>query len=186
MENNDKLSACGFRFKNETDAVKALDEEKRILYIKSRLDYSEPESVLVIYDKMLKNKIFETPVGYCFLKETREYLINSKEIELERISDVIVVNNIYPEVVHEYKIPLKRKPKKGELDYYKYKCRNYALIIAVLICAIVAMFAITLKSDNPNIINYKIAIENKYASWEQDLNERERELKEKEAELKYQ
>ena len=45
------------------------------------------------------------------------------------------------------------------------------------------MFAITLKSDNPNILNYKNAIVNQYASWEQELSEREKQLRQKENEL---
>ena len=45
------------------------------------------------------------------------------------------------------------------------------------------MFLITIKSDNPNILNYKEAIINEYASWEEELNAREEAIKEKEKEL---
>ena len=184
MDSNvETMNACGFVFKNPKDASKALDEEKRIIYIKSRLDYSEPESVLVIYDKMLKNKIFETPVGYCFLRDTREYLLNSQDIDNSRIEDIPVAYAIYQDPVIEYRIPVKKKPKKGELEYVQAQYRNACIIIALLICAIIGMFTITLKSDNPNIINYKTAIENKYAAWEQELTERERQVRIKEQEL---
>lgn len=45
------------------------------------------------------------------------------------------------------------------------------------------MFWITLNSENPNILNYKTQIENKYAMWEQELTRREKEIRQKEAEL---
>ena len=45
------------------------------------------------------------------------------------------------------------------------------------------MFLITLKSDNPNILNYKQVLTNQYASWEQNLTERENRIREKEQEL---
>ena len=46
-----------------------------------------------------------------------------------------------------------------------------------------AMFVITLQSDNPNILNYRQAITNEYASWEQELTERENKVREKEQKL---
>lgn len=45
------------------------------------------------------------------------------------------------------------------------------------------MFVITLQSDNPNILNYRQAITNEYASWEQELTERENKVREKEQKL---
>ena len=45
------------------------------------------------------------------------------------------------------------------------------------------MFMITLRSDNPNVLNYERALTDKYASWEQELTERERAVREKELEL---
>ena len=48
---------------------------------------------------------------------------------------------------------------------------------------IIVMYIIVIKSDTPNMINYENAITNKYASWEQDLTERESKIRQKEAEL---
>ena len=46
------------------------------------------------------------------------------------------------------------------------------------------MFTITIRSDNPNILNYKRVITDKYAQWEQELTERENAVRERERELK--
>ena len=53
----------------------------------------------------------------------------------------------------------------------------------VMIVAIIAMFVITLNSDQPNILNYERNLQNKYASWEQELTQREQTVREKEREL---
>ena len=57
------------------------------------------------------------------------------------------------------------------------------LLNVLLVLAIAAMFMITLRSDNPNVLNYERALTDKYASWEQELTERERAVREKELEL---
>ena len=58
------------------------------------------------------------------------------------------------------------------------------ILNVLLVLAIIAMFTITLKSDNPNVLNYEKAITNKYAAWEQELTEREQRIREKEKELR--
>lgn len=53
----------------------------------------------------------------------------------------------------------------------------------LLVIMVAAMFMIAVNSDNPNILNYETTIINKYASWDQELTERENKIREKEAEL---
>ena len=48
---------------------------------------------------------------------------------------------------------------------------------------VIGMFFIAKTGDNPNVINYEVAIQDKYAAWEQDLTERESVIREKELEL---
>ena len=66
------------------------------------------------------------------------------------------------------------------------KCRSLVLAIGVLCALVIGMFIITFTGDNPNIINYKNALENQYSEWEQELDEREDAIREKEAELNIQ
>jgi hypothetical protein len=46
------------------------------------------------------------------------------------------------------------------------------------------MFIVAKTSDNPNIINYKEALENQYAEWDEALTQREAAVREKEEALK--
>lgn len=59
-----------------------------------------------------------------------------------------------------------------------------SVILNILLgIAVIAMFMITLNSDNPNVLNYEKALTNRYAAWEQELTEREAKIREKEMEL---
>ena len=57
------------------------------------------------------------------------------------------------------------------------------MAVAFLIVVIVAMFIITAKSDNPNVLNYERVLQDKYATWAEDLAEKEEELRKWEREL---
>ena len=59
---------------------------------------------------------------------------------------------------------------------------SYILNI-MLVIAMIAMLVITVNSDNPNIMNYEKVLTNRYASWEQELTEREEVIRQKEKEL---
>ena len=54
----------------------------------------------------------------------------------------------------------------------------------LLLVAVIAMFVIALSSSHPNILNYRSAILNEYASWQQELSEREQIIRDKERDLK--
>ena len=45
------------------------------------------------------------------------------------------------------------------------------------------MFVITMNSEHPNILNYRTQIVDQYASWEEELNEKEDALRDWEREL---
>ena len=53
----------------------------------------------------------------------------------------------------------------------------------ILVVCVVAMFAMALTSDSPTIVDYQSKLLNRYASWEQELTEREKAVSEKEREL---
>ena len=61
---------------------------------------------------------------------------------------------------------------------------SFIVISIVLVITIGAMFVIANTSNNPTILNYEEVLQNKYASWEQDLQKREADLEKKEKLLK--
>ncbi len=73
--------------------------------------------------------------------------------------------------------PADQKKEKSQLFHVSIVL-NIALVVAVI-----AMFIISLNSEQPNILNYEKALVDRYAGWEQELTEREQAVREKERQL---
>ncbi len=181
---NDELIVEGCRFNSVADAARAREEVKKAAYIRSKMNYNDPESALAIYEKMLSNKIFITPPGGFFLKEVRDRLIYSG-IEEERIP-AVPLSHMYsfaPAAAAEEVRPRRRVVPEVDKDLYRNRFIVSACVNVILLLAIVAMFVIAITSANPNVLNYERAVQDKYAAWEQDLTEREKEVRYQEKKL---
>ncbi len=75
-------------------------------------------------------------------------------------------------------------PSKKEKEKEKNRFTLSVILNVLLVMAICAMFYISFVSEQPNIVNYERALTSKYASWEQELTQREELIREKERELK--
>ncbi|MCR5000993.1 MAG: hypothetical protein K6A71_04270, partial [Lachnospiraceae bacterium] len=121
---------------------------------------------------------FKTPVGIGFLTEMREYLIGTLDYSEDEVR-AIPLYLFYDTTAANKKAvekPVKKKERVGLL--FISAVLNIALLIGVIV-----MFWIATHTDHPNIINYEAAITNRYAAWDQELNEREAAVREAEREL---
>lgn len=177
----------GFSFADPADVKTAEDECKRIKYIAGKMNMDNPESVLAVYDKLISGGIFVTPVGYEYLRTLQNYLYKCPEISDESIRDIPVAISYTSALNNRSKEREERiQEMRNQRTLVKTFRREYVISICfniILVIAIIAMFAITLKADNPNMINYREAIVNQYSEWEQDLRQREDVIRQKEKEL---
>lgn len=180
--------AGGFAFSDEEAMEKAVKEAEGIRYIKKQTNMEDPQMVLQIYCQMVQQQLFETPVGYAFLYELREYLVAMPSIQKEDIPAIPVVS--FKEHVAERKknepvqtkTKIVRKTKVQNVDY-KPKFQTSFVINIILLLMIIGMFAVTATSGNINIVNYENALIEKYEGWENELNQREERLQEREKAL---
>ena len=70
-----------------------------------------------------------------------------------------------------------------KIEQGKKRLRISLIVNLFLAVLVVGMVIITLTSDQPNIVNYENKIVDKYAQWQQELEEREQAVREKEQEL---
>ena len=188
MKNMADRNIDGYYFLNEEDAQIANEEMQKIQYISEKMKGDDPKEMLVIYDRMIQNNMFVTPVGYDYLRELQGLLYKNAEIEDDKIRDIPIRLAIASALRQQGMAKERpdymaaRKKKKDYKQQYKFSL----VVNAVLAVVIAAMFVIALKADNPNILNYRSAILDEYADWEQDLTEREAALREKEAALEKQ
>lgn len=174
--------AEGFFFYTEKDAALAVEERKRIDYLEKKMDYNKPEMILKVYDKIINDRLFETPVGLLYLQRMRKNLLEQPEIDPAQVRSIPLYMPFHPEKVEHSPIkpriqPSKQKPKQAQALPISI-ILNIALVIAVIL-----MFVIALRTDEPNILNYERALTDRYAGWEQELTQREQAVRDKELEL---
>lgn len=175
----------GFLFYTEKDAAIAEAERKKIEYLEARIDYSNPEGILQVYENSIQERIFKTPVGLLYLKQLQDFLLEQPGIDPEKVRPIPLYISFDGELREQTNpTPAKVKPgvKKKKKDKSGYQISVSLNILLVL--AIIAMFIISFYSEQPNVLNYERAVTDKYASWEQELTQKDQELKAREREIK--
>ena len=192
--------AGGFVFRTKKEAELAQREIEGTKYLRQKLDMENPNAVFSIYQNLIEQDLFETPVGYCFLKELRDYLPMIPAISNE---EVLAIPIRYPQTEEEEKKQKKeqkkeeqrkerqrekekaknKKEQKKEGKNYKGRCQFFMVTSLILLISVVSMLLLAATSDNVNILNYENKLIDKYSSWEQELEEREQAVKEQEQAL---
>lgn len=192
--------AGGFVFRTKKEAELAQREIEGTKYLRQKLDMENPNAVFSIYQNLIEQDLFETPVGYCFLKELRDYLLMIPAISNE---EVLAIPIRYPQTEEEVKKQKKeqkkeeqrkerqrekekaknKKEQKKEGKNYKGRCQFFMVTSLILLISVVSMMLLAATSDNVNILNYENKLIDKYSSWEQELEEREQAVKEQEQAL---
>lgn len=192
--------AGGFVFRTKKEAELAQREIEGTKYLRQKLDMENPNAVFSIYQNLIEQDLFETPVGYCFLKELRDYLLMIPAISNE---EVLAIPIRYPQTEEEEKKQKKeqkkeeqrkerqrekekaknKKEQKKEGKNYKGRCQFFMVTSLILLISVVSMMLLAATSDSVNILNYENKLIDKYSSWEQELEEREQAVKEQEQAL---
>ena len=185
MADKNDLIIEGYYFGSFDDAKQANKEIKNAQYLNEIVHSMTVTQKKALYDKMLDEKVFNTPVGWEYLKYLRKCIIEEgiSEDNLRPIPLYVTFTSKNDDNNLEHIAKMYVKPKKGEIKRLNERIRISLLINIFLVIIVIAMFAITMNSSSPNIINYKKAIVNEYSEWEQELKDKESELKKREANL---
>lgn len=184
MADDKAWSVDGYKFSTQKDVKLAQKEVEKIAIIEQKLDYKNIQMVKLVYDKTLESRVFKTPIGFDFLKKLQNLLIEKlpqEEIEpipINQIFELRDSSNTVEQRIDVSKKKTKIKPQVDKQKYTKSVFLNVALVALVLL-----LFFITTTSSNPNVLNYERALQNKYASWEEELSQREEAIRVKEKEL---
>lgn len=177
----DERQVEGFLFSNIEDAQLAQQEKRKVEYLKKHMDTSSPQNVMLVYKKAVTERFFKTPIGIDYMENLRDYLLQADYDENE-------IPPIPLYVSFENKLRTRTEPARKRIENNKKEKQKHGLKISILLNLVLVllvgiMFYITVHGDNPNILNYERAITNKYATWEQELSEREKTIREKEREI---
>ena len=177
----------GFSFADDADVSLASSEIEKIKYIASKMNMENPQGVLAVYDKLITGGIFVTPVGYEYLRTLQSFLYKNKDIPDDAVREIPVpisytrALNIRSEE-REEKLT-KQREMRTLRKTFKTEYKISLIVNIILVIMVIAMFIITLKAENPNMINYRTAILNQYSEWEQELSQREEAVRQKELQL---
>lgn len=79
------LKIGGFQFDDSMDYALAKKESDIIEYVSERMNISDPQVALLVYYKLLDRQDMKTVVGLTFLKQLRDYCIQSGVVEDSQI-----------------------------------------------------------------------------------------------------
>jgi len=92
----------GFLFSDANYADRAKKEAESVKLIRRKMDTGNPAKVLNLYQKMIEQRMFQTPVGYAFLLEIQEYLKSKPTINLSEISAIPVSSpSVDPSIIKD-------------------------------------------------------------------------------------
>lgn len=177
----------GFSFADAEDVTLADEEVKKIKFIAQKMNMDNPKGVLAVYDKLVSSGIFVTPIGVEYLRTLQSYLYKCQSIPDEAVREIpvpISYSKALGKRNEEREERLRAEREKRTLrKTFKNEYKISLILNLILFFMVIAMFVITLKAENPNMINYRTAIINQYSDWEQRLTDRENALKERELKL---
>lgn len=175
MENN-KFIVDGFSFQTMDEANCAKKELRGIVFLEENNNMNDVNVMIQVYNKLLQQRLFQTAVGRHYLKQIQGRILEKRPnsilepIELERMD-----NNS-----DTGKSGLGRTVRISDfidvgLNYRK-KLKLSIIVNVILLLGMAAMFMLASTSSNPNILNYETKLQDRYAQWEKELEEREQEL----------
>lgn len=170
-----KFTFQGYTFDDEKQLIAAKKEAEAIEYLRSKTDFNNLNNLLKVYNRMLDRDMMETVVGIKFLEEIRGILVRSGMFKEEQIREV-------PPLKEEKKEKKRAEIQKRSRDRVlleKSERQNTMLKITCffLVVLVIGMFVITLTGvRSPLAIRYEEELINKYASWAEELSEKEEAL----------
>ncbi|WP_405373783.1 hypothetical protein [Pseudobutyrivibrio sp.] len=192
-----KYNIGGYIFNDEESAKKAAKELKTVEYILGQIKEADEKTVLQIYNKLLKQRLFSTEIGLGFLSQLRQNLLASGMFAEDEVEDVYTIGEqeLQSESdekgdddsdAQEKNRVLSKSDNSLELKQIrKLKIINSVLIVVslTLLLCVIGMFYVSSTINSPTILNYEETITDQYSTWKQELDEREAELKAREKAL---
>lgn len=167
----------GHTFDDEKQLIAAKKEAEAVEYLRSKTDFGNMNNLRKLYDRILDRNMMETVVGIAFLKEIRETLIGSGMFTDNQLRPVPLL----PEV-KKLKKRKENQTRSRERTLLERRERQNTVLKTVcffLVVIVIAMFVIVLNGTrSPLAIRYEEQILNKYASWAEELQDKEKYLRE--------
>ena len=97
LEKTEKYEVEGFLFETKEEAELARKEADAIRYLKKMNNMKNPKVMYQVYEKMISQKLFVTPIGREYLKNLQRQLLGryEKKIFLQYLSSTLTVIKMF-------------------------------------------------------------------------------------------
>lgn len=167
----ERIEINGYSFDHQT-GIEARKEQKAIEYLISQMDMNQIENVQKIYNQIITQKLFHTPVGYDFLKDLQGRLLQDPTVDNSQVPLIDIEAPKPPKAAPKEASTVKEPEDLGVVFRLRKRIKLLFIISIVLAAMVVAMFIITLTSRVPTILNYQQVLNDRYTRMEQELYER--------------
>lgn len=175
-DTKDEMILNGYIFKGRADFERALKEYDTIEKLKPGINPESLDNIKKVYLKLTSKNYFSTPIGISFLHEMQSYLEeNGVEVPLVPVPKVRAAaeNNSIDFSHQEEEI----QSLYNELNKEKSIRNKFLIAIVALAFTVIAMIFMVMTNDNLGYYKAEEKVLNKYSSWEEELNKKEKELK---------
>lgn len=173
------LIVDGFEFPSFGEAKTAMEEKKNIEVIRERMPVNSGKACFDLYTKLIERDMFQTVVGYSFLYELRKKLITEFDYEETALPTAALPKRMEYDRVKE----LNQGVLASKYERLQVTQKRLQIVVVALVIMVVAMFVIAAINPNAGYLNVENKVVDKYAAWQEELEQREQAVKEKEAEL---
>lgn len=168
----------GYRFETEAAYERARNEMEGISEIKKKNDLREEAVLRKIYDEIIENGAYQTPIGIGFLREIQKKLIQNPE-QKKTMKAIPVKISLHK----EKRISTKGEEETSEIQLRR-KIRNLRIIVFFSVLIVAVLFTVTIYDRNMTPEKARESVLNEYASWKEELEAKEAELRLREKEVK--
>lgn len=186
-----------FSFDTQEEAMEAQKEAQAIAYIMKQIDMDQPQMALEAYRQMIQQDLFHTKLGIAFLADMRRQLVELPQMQGQEIPQVPGVKepdseaknrasaatSVQDQTPEENLASADDAAPQKDIIYYRRMAHVLLVACVTMLAIIIGMFIINQTSNHPTILNYEEKIIDKYAQWEEQLDQREQELNERERQL---
>lgn len=165
----------GYKFRARNDYEKALKEKETVAKFNVSILNMSVDELIRTYNKLTSKSYFTTPIGMDFLKKLRD------EIESKSSDTILNPIPVTPQTRKINGVPKADYDEAEEIIFKQNNIRTKLMIaLAALTVLIFGMIYVMATNPNTGYLNAEDKVLDKYASWEEQLNVRERELIERE------
>jgi len=173
MEAKEKFIVDGFEFATKKEATAAQKEVESVKYIKEKVKHDNSDKLLSMYNKLIEENVFKTPVGISYLRELQGRLYRSGVVEEDMLP-----------ITYSVSVEKSKETTEDKKDSrFKAPFITSLIINAVMAIIIIVMIYIASTTTSPTILDYEVKLQNKYAGWAEELKDKENDLNKLQKEL---